>query len=264
MGVLIPAFTLLSRELVRFYRQRSRLIGALATPLLFWILIGSGIGVSFQPNAANGPELSYLEYFYPGTILLVVLFTAIFSTISIIEDRREGFLLSVLVAPTSRLVLVLGKILGGTTLALFQAVLFILLAPLIGISLSVLQLLLTALVLFLIAFALTGLGFTIAWQVDSTQGYHSLMNLLLMPMWLLSGAIFPPSGASLWVNWIMKINPLTYGMAALRRALYYGDASLEGGFPSLKTSLLVMGVFGGVVLMLSFYLTQQRKIRVLG
>jgi len=117
MNFLLPIGTLWWRELVRFYRQRSRLFGALGTPLVFWLLIGSGIGTSFRPPAAPA-EMNYLEYFYPGTIVLIILFTAIFSTISVIEDRREGFLLSVLVAPMSRSGLALGKIsvcLGGSS-----------------------------------------------------------------------------------------------------------------------------------------------------
>lgn len=263
MSFLLPIVTLWRRELVRFYRQRGRLIGALGTPLVFWLLIGSGIGASFRPSAAL-EGIGYLEYFYPGTIILVVLFTAIFSTISIIEDRREGFLLSVLVAPVSKSALVLGKILGGTTLALLQGLIFLFLAPLLGVSLTLTQVLLTTGVLFLIAFSLTGLGFAMAWQVDSTQSFHSIMNLLLMPMWLLSGAVFPASGASAWVRWIMSANPLTYGMAALRRVLYW-DLPPEGSdFPGLAVSFTVTLCFGVAVFITSFRLVQRPGYRNLG
>src|SRR5262249_4897626 len=125
----LATFTLWEREIVRFLRQKSRIIGALAPPILFWFLIGSGLGDSFQLPGLSTGGTTYLQYFFPGTVSLIVLFTAIFSTISIIEDRHEGFLQSVLVAPLSRLALVLGKILGGTTLALLQAIIFLLLAP---------------------------------------------------------------------------------------------------------------------------------------
>src|SRR5207244_4998746 len=114
---------------------RHRVVGALATPIVFWLLIGAGMGRSFQ--GADGRTGSYLQYFYPGTVLMILLFTAIFSTISIIEDRREGFLQSVLVAPVSRMAIVLGKVLGGTVLAFGQGLLFLLLAPLVGVPLSV-------------------------------------------------------------------------------------------------------------------------------
>src|SRR5579862_7006211 len=135
-GLLLPALSLCRRELVRFLRQRNRIIGALATPIVFWLLIGAGMGRSFHAEGlpAGG---NYLQYFFPGTVLMILLFTAIFSTISIIEDRREGFLQSVLVAPVSRMSIVLGKVLGGSTLAFGQALIFLLLAPLIGIHLSI-------------------------------------------------------------------------------------------------------------------------------
>src|SRR6185503_1257107 len=111
------------REVVRFLRQRSRIIGALGSPLIFWLLLGFGVGSSFNP-ASQGPSMGYQEYFFPGTVLMILLFTSIFSTISIIEDRKEGFLQAVLVAPVPRSALVFGKLLGGTSLALMQGVLF--------------------------------------------------------------------------------------------------------------------------------------------
>src|SRR3954469_12574409 len=131
-GLLLPALSLCRRELVRFLRQRNRIIGALATPIVFWLLIGGGMGRSFQAKGLPGGE-DYMKFFFPGTILMILLFTAIFSTISIIEDRREGFLQSVLVAPVSRMAIVLGKILGGTILAFGQGFLFLLLAPTVRI-----------------------------------------------------------------------------------------------------------------------------------
>jgi ABC-2 type transport system permease protein len=205
-----PALALAQRELVRFVRQPNRVIGALATPLVFWLLIGSGMGRSFQ---ADGPSADggYIEYFFPGSILMILLFTAIFSTISIIEDRREGFLQSVLVAPVSRMSIVLGKTLGGTILATLQGILFLLLAPTIGIKLSIASTIFAIAIMLLLSFALTALGICIAWRMSSTAGFHAIMNLFLMPMWLLSGALFPISGALGAMKWIMYANPLTYG-----------------------------------------------------
>ena len=134
-GFFLPLASLCQREIVRFLRQRSRVVGALGTPLIFWFLLGSGFGSSFRP-ASGALETGYLEYFFPGTVLMIVLFTSIFSNISVIEERREGFLLSVLVAPASRLSLVLGKILGVTTLAVLQGGLLLLLSPLLGIRIG--------------------------------------------------------------------------------------------------------------------------------
>jgi ABC-2 type transport system permease protein len=241
--MLLAAWTLWTREIVRFYRQPSRIVGALGSPLLFWVLIGSGLGRSFK--AEGSLQGGYLEYFYPGTLALIILFTAIFSTISVIEDRQEGFLQGVLVAPVPRTAIVLGKILGSATLALMQAAIFLLLAPLTygGLGASTILALLT--ILAVLAFGLSGLGFLIAWRLDSTQGFHAIMNLFLVPMWMLSGALFPASGATAWIGWLMWINPLTYGVSAVRTTIY-GHAL--PGEPSIGASLLVVSVFAAAVL----------------
>lgn len=224
--MLLAIFTLWRRDIVRFYRQRSRIIGALGTPIIFWLLLGSGLGSSFRMGPTSAPVGGYLEYFYPGTLALILLFTAIFSTISVIEDRNEGFLQGVLVAPVPRAAIVLGKILGGTTLSLMQAALFLLLAPIANTDISWTSLPMMGLVLTTLAFALTGLGFTLAWVLDSTQGYHAIMNLLLIPMWLLSGAVFPLVGASAWIQMIMLFNPMTYGVTAIRSILVEDNNSV--------------------------------------
>jgi ABC-2 type transport system permease protein len=218
-GVTLPAFTLWWREIVRFYRQRSRVVGVVASPLLFWLVIGSGFGTSFRSGNAPG-QLHYLDYFYPGALIMIVLFTSIFAMMSLIEDRKEGFLLSVMVAPVPRSAIVLGKVLGGTTLAAIQGLIFLAFAPFVGVRMSPLDFLLVIFVVFLVSFALTSLGFAIAWPMDSTQAFHAIINLFLIPLWLLSGALFPLSGASGWLRLVMRLNPLTYGVEALRGLLY--------------------------------------------
>ena len=240
---LLPALTLWQREIVRFLRQRSRVVGALGQPVVFWLLLGGGLAASFRPPGA--PEgTSYVEYFYPGIIALIVLFTAIFATISVVEDRQAGFLQGVLVAPVARWVVVLGQALGATTLALLQGALFLILAPFVGITLSVGTATAAVGVMGLIAFALTCLGLLIAWRMDSTQGFHAIMNLILIPIWLLSGAFFPAQGAPSWMRWIMALDPLTYGVAALRRTLYLGDPAAVATLPPLAYSLGVTVAFG--------------------
>jgi ABC-2 type transport system permease protein len=220
--VSASTFTLWQRELQRFFRQPSRVAGALGTPLVFWLFMGSGLAGSFRlpgtPGSGAG-AVSYLQFFFPGTIALVLLFAAIFSTISVIEDRHEGFLQGVLVAPVSRGAIVAGKVLGGATLAWLQGMVFLLLAPLAGIPLTVPSLLAAAGVLALLAVGLTGIGFGFAWKVDSVQGFHAVMNVVLLPMWLLSGSFFPLAGAPRWLGLLMRVNPLTYGIDALRGAL---------------------------------------------
>jgi ABC-2 type transport system permease protein len=256
---LLPSVSLWWREIVRFYRQRSRVIGVIASPLLFWVVIGSGFGTSFRSSGAGGQH--YLVYFFPGALIMIVLFTAIFTMMSVIEDRKEGFLLSVLVAPVSRSAIVLGKVVGGATLATLQGLLFLLFAPFLGIHFSILSLLLTVAVIFLVAFSLTALGFMIAWPMDSTAGFHAVINLFLIPLWLLSGSMFPISGASLWIRVLMRINPLTYGTDALRMLLY--QAELTGSLP-LNVNLLVLAVFALVMFGLCFLAANRRTTRSAG
>ncbi|OGR83563.1 MAG: hypothetical protein A2902_04085 [Elusimicrobia bacterium RIFCSPLOWO2_01_FULL_64_13] len=257
-GFLLPGATLASREMTRFFRQRSRVIGAVLPPVIFWFLIGSGLGRSFRHAPAGAAGQNYLEYFFPGTIILIVLFTAIFSTISVIEDRREGFLQSVITAPVSRASIAFGKILGGTGIALLQGTVFVVLAPLAGVSLASLPFLYVFGMLFVISFALTGLGFAIAWRMDSAQGFHSVMNLFLMPMWFLSGSLFPMEGAPGWLKGVMTANPLTYGVAALRHG-FYGAERAAGVFPSPALCFWVSLGFGLLTTALSVALCTRRE-----
>ena len=171
------------------------MVGVLASPLVFWIVIGSGFGTSFRSGGGQGQQ-NYLDYFYPGALIMIVLFTSIFTMMSVIEDRKAGFLLSVMVAPVPRSAIVLGKVLGGTTLSAIQGMIFLIFAPFAGIHLELLQVLLVAVVVLLVSFALTALGFAIAWPMDSTQAFHGIINLFLIPLWLLSGAMFPMRSTS--------------------------------------------------------------------
>ena len=252
---LLPAFTLWWRELVRFYRQPARVVGVIVSPLLFWVVIGGGFGSSV--NTGTGSQESFLHYFFPGALIMIVLFTSIFTMMSVIQDRNEGFLLSVMTAPVHRSSIVLGKVLGGTTLSAIQGLLFLIFTPMIGIHLGIAELLLVVLITFLVAFALTALGFAIAWKMESPQGFHAIINLFLLPMWMLSGALFPIAKASKWVVWPMRINPLTYGLDALQLTLYpekTGTTAL-----SLWPSIGVLAAFTVLVFMAGFVIANRRS-----
>jgi ABC-2 type transport system permease protein len=240
--MLLQIYTLWKREVVRFLRQRSRVIGAFLQPLVFWALLGVGFNASFRPAGAPA-GVSYAEYFYPGVIALVLLFTAIFATISTIEDRKQGFLQGVLVAPITRPSIVMSQALGGTTLALVQGIIFLVLAPIAGIRLTTAAVLATVIIMGLVAFALTNMGLIIAWRIDSTQGFHAIMNLILLPIWMLSGAFFPSAGAPGWLGWVMRLNPMTYGMAALRDSLYLAHPGGLGSLPNLTFSTILTIIF---------------------
>lgn len=237
-----PVWTLWQREVVRFLRQRDRVVGALLTPVVFWLLLGGGLGRAFQmPGAPPGP--GYLEYFFAGTLVMILLFTAIFSTISVIEDRREGFLQGVLVAPVGAVALVVGKVFGGATLAVLQGGVFLALAPLAGLTPAVAALGWLLLVMALLGVALTGLGFVIAWRMQSTQGFHAIMNLFLLPLWLLSGAVFPAASAAAPLAWVIRCNPLTYGVDAVRLGLQ-NRLTLDG---AAAAALAITAVFAVVM-----------------
>ncbi|MEM7577986.1 MAG: ABC transporter permease [Planctomycetota bacterium] len=243
----LPVKALAEREVVRFFRQRNRVVAAVVTPLVFWLMLGLGLDRALvvspavdHASTASASEtttfttntgVGYLAYFFPGVVVLMVLFTAIFTTISVIEDRREGFLQGVLVSPASRGSIVLGKAVGGTIITLLQAGLMLIL----GIALfgwpGLGALLGSLLVLALIAVGLTGVGLAFAWPMDSTAGYHAVMNLLLMPMWLLSGAVFPVETATGPVKWLMLCNPLTYGQTLLTWWWTGGATGMPPGGP---------------------------------
>ncbi|HUK26112.1 MAG TPA: ABC transporter permease [Terriglobales bacterium] len=255
-GRALPAFTLWLREVVRFYRQRSRVVGVIASPVLFWLVIGSGFGTSFRSGNGAGQQ-HYLDYFYPGALIMIVLFTSIFTMMSVIEDRKEGFLLSVLVAPVPRSAIVLGKVLGGTTLSTIQGLIFLIFAPFVGVHFTVASFFLLVLTVFLVSFALTALGFAIAWPMDSTQAFHAIINLFLIPLWLLSGALFPLSGASGWLRALMWANPLTYGVEALRALLYPGTRAIA----SVPASLATLVLFSGFMFALALIMVSRRTTK---
>ncbi|HET8540088.1 MAG TPA: ABC transporter permease [Anaeromyxobacter sp.] len=209
------------RDLVRFFRQPSRLLGALDQPVIFWLVIGGGFAGTFR---MPGSDVPYLAYFYPGVVLMVVLFASIFTTASVIEDRHHGFLQSVQAAPGSRAALVLGKSLGSAAVALTQAALFLVLAPAAGFGWTSIRWPLLLAALALAAVALAALGFAVAWALDNVQGYHAIQMTLLVPLWVLSGAMFPPPAGRPALAALLRANPLAHAVSAARRALAGPDA----------------------------------------
>ncbi len=238
---------LANREWTRFFRQRHRVIGGLGQPILFWLLFGTGMHGAFR----SGDGSNFMTFFLPGTVALILLFTAIFATISIIEDRREGFLQNVLVAPVPRWTIAMGKILGGAMIAWVQASIFVLLALAVGSLAFTPNLVWLLLLMWIAAMALTALGFCFAWPMESTQGFHAIMNLVLMPLWLLSGAFFPtpvlsassPIGQVV-IHWVMRFNPMTYAVAGLRHLMMEATPKSSAGWvPALGECWSVVLLF---------------------
>ncbi len=221
-------YTIWLREFKAFIRERSRIIGMIGQPLLYLLIVGQGIASGLSLNRAPS-GIGYLLFMYPGILGMSVLFTSIFSGISVIWDREFGFLKEVLVAPVPRWAVATGKILGGATVALAQALILIALAPFIGVGLSAWVVFQLLAICFLISVAITGIGVFIAAGMRSMQGFQMVMNFLVMPLYFLSGAMFPVASAPGWMKALMTVDPLTYGVDGLRIIVLSATASSGGG-----------------------------------
>lgn len=204
------------RQLKRYFRSRARMIGSLGQPVLFLVALGYGFGPIFQ-KAGDG---NYIQFLAPGVISMGILFTAVFSGIELIWDRQFGFLRETLVAPVSRFNIMIGRTLGGATVASFQGILVFVISLFVGFHVNNYSLLLFAPVfMFLIALLFTALGTAIACALEDMQGFQLIINFLVMPIFFLSGALFPLEGLAKGIAVIARLNPLTYGVDGLRYAL---------------------------------------------
>jgi ABC-2 type transport system permease protein len=209
------AFTIWYRDVLRFWRDRMRIVASLGQPLLFLFVFGTGLAPAM--SAATGGAVDFRQFMFPGILAMSVLFTAIFSAVSIVWDREFGFLKEVMVAPVSRVAVALGKVAGGATVAVFQGLIVLLLAPLIGIRLGIGQVLVLIGLMLLLAVVVTAFGILIASRQRSIEGFQVMMQFLLMPMFFLSGAFFPLRDVPWWMAWLSRIDPVTYGVDALRQ-----------------------------------------------
>jgi ABC-2 type transport system permease protein len=212
---LKAAYTIWYRDVIRFVRDRVRIVAALGQPLLYLFVFGTGLAPAM--SASTNGALDFRQFMFPGILAMAVLFTAIFSAISIVWDREFGFLKEVMVAPVSRTAVALGKVAGGATVAMFQGVIVLLLAPVVGVHLGVFQLVSIVGLMLLLATATTALGLVIAARQRTMEGFQMVMNFLLMPMFFLSGAFFPLRGVPLWMAWLSNVDPVTYGVDSIRQ-----------------------------------------------
>ena len=219
MQAIRAVYTIWLREFKVSVRERSRLVAMFAQPLLYLLVVGKGLTSAMTMRAAPG-GIDYLKFMFPGIIGMSLLFTSIFAGASTIWDREFGFLKEVLVAPVSRAAVAMGKSLGGATTATIQAIILLALAPVVGVSLTAAVVAKILVVAFLISFAVTSLGVAIAGRMKSMQGFQMIMNFLVMPLYFLSGAMFPLSTAPAWMKVLMRIDPLTYGVDALRGLVF--------------------------------------------
>lgn len=234
---LNAVYVIVAREFIKFVREKGRLISTLARPLLWLFLVGGGM----SRLVSNEMGMPYMQFIFPGIIGMTILFSSIFSSISIIWDKEFGFMKEMLVAPVSRLSIVIGKALSGTFVSTFQALIILLLFPFIGLKLGITQILLILCVSALLSFCLSSFGILIATFYENIESFSVIMNFIVMPMFFLSGAMYPVKLLPNVLSFFTKINPLTYGIDALKYMVFPEKKLLTHDFPlSLDIAVIII------------------------
>jgi ABC-2 type transport system permease protein len=242
-----PIYVICLREFKKFFREKSRLLGTIARPVLWLFVVGNGMTALIKPYAG----FSYLQFIFPGMIGMTILFSSIFSSISIVWDREFGFMKEMLVAPISRLSIVIGKAISGTLISVAQAIIILFLIPFLGIHLSVIQFFEVIAVSLLVSFCITSLGILIAARLTSFDGFNIIMNFLVMPMLFLSGAMYPVTSMPPALRHLTQINPLTYGIDAFKHVLLTNATPPLGPEFPLMLDLLIVSAIALIMLTLA-------------
>jgi ABC-2 type transport system permease protein len=236
-GIWVIAY----RELLRFIQERPRMISSLAMPLLFLVIFGAGFN---RIIGALTPGVDFIRFIYPGIIAMTVFMNSVFSGLSVVWDREFGFLKEVLVAPLSRSGIVIGKAIGAATVAIGQGFIMLILAPILGIKLSPILIIQLVPLLILVSLSLSGLGILVASRMRSQQSFHMLTQLIVFPLIFLSGIFFPVNNVPTLLEIISKINPLTYGVDAIRQLFLGGNLPDISGVMGSESYVLGVTVFG--------------------
>ncbi|BAW31814.1 MAG TPA: ABC transporter permease [Methanothermobacter sp.] len=250
MGEIEGIYTIWLREMKRFLRYRSRIVTSIVTPLLWLIIFGTGLGASIRFAAVPG---GYRAFIYPGIIGQTILFTSIFSGVSVIIDRQYGFLKEILVAPISRPSIVFGKALGISTASMIQAAILLVLSFIVGVTMSPLCFIVSMIIALIVSMGLGGLGLVIAAFTDSMEGFNLIMSFIVLPIFLLSGALFPITGLPSWLQGAVYINPLTYAVDALRFTI------LRRSVLPLEVNLVVITVFAIITVFAAAFLFNTKE-----
>jgi ABC-2 type transport system permease protein len=231
------------RDIRRFFKERSQVIGSVARPAFWLIIMGTGFNTIFRPASGSG---TYAQFLFPGIIGMTILFTSVFSAVSVIWDRQFGFLREMLVAPVSRTSIAVGKTLSGCFQSMLQGGIILVLSFLVDVNLTIMIIIKVLGIIFLASFALTSLGLLIASRMGSFEGFNIIMNFLIMPMFLLSGAFFPLAQLPLWMKTVVSVNPLSYAVDALRGVIigvheyaFLTDILFITGFAVIMTTVAV-------------------------
>jgi len=256
MNNLRGVYTIWYRDLLRFWHDKMRMVGSITMPLLFLFVFGSGLSARM---GSLGPGVDFAQFIFPGIIGMTVLMSSFMAGVSVVWDREFGFLKEVLVAPISRAAVAVGKALGAATIALIQGLIILLFAPLIGVSLSVGTVLALLPLMFLLAISVGSLGILIATRIRSMEAFQAVMQMLMFPMVFLSGVFFPLEGLPGWMGVLVKINPVTYGVAPIRQVVLGATAgqtfsiSVFGHVMSIWENVGVLAVFGTAMILLAMW-----------
>ncbi|WP_414470433.1 ABC transporter permease [Methanobacterium sp. ACI-7] len=250
MGELEGIYTIWLRETKRYVRYKSRIVTSVVTPLLWLIIFGTGLGTAIRFGGLAG---GYQQFIFPGIVGQTILFTSIFSGVSVIIDRQYGFLKEILVAPISRSSVVMGKALGISTASLIQGIILLLLSFIVGIQMTIPCFLVSTVLIVLISLGLACLGLMIASFTDSMEGFNLILSFIVLPMFLLSGALFPITGLPSWLQFAVYLNPLTYGVDALRFTI------LQESVLPLYVNFAVLVGFAVATVLISAYLFSKKE-----
>jgi len=250
MSEIEGIYTIWLREAKRYVRYKSRIVTAIFTPLLWLLVFGMGLGSSIKLGIGSG---GYQSFIYPGIIAQTILFTCVMAGIGIIIDKQYGFLKEVMVAPLSRSSIILGKAIGISTGAIIQAIILLLLSFIVGVQMTPGIFIIAILTSIIIAIGLSGLGLFVASFMDSMEGFNLVMSFVIMPLFLLSGALFPVTSLPEWLNFIVYLDPLTYGVDALRYIIL-GKSVLP-----IEISLIVTLSFTVAMIFLSAFVFTKKE-----
>ncbi len=247
-------YVIVLREFKRFFRQKGRLVVTMARPLIWLFIVGSGFTKLIDTSAG----VHYMQFILPGIVGMTLLFSSVFSTISVVWDREFGFLREMLVSPVSRVAIVAGKLISGTALSVLQGTALLVVAPFLGLSVGALDFLAMVLLMTLLALSITAFGLFVASLLTSLEGFNVIMNFIVLPMFFLSGSLYPIDSLPAPLRAFSFINPLSFGVDSFKHVLLPGAGRLSAEFP-LFVDIIFVAAFAVVFTLLSAYVFERRK-----